>query len=224
MAMNKVIVIGGKGAAIVIAEQIYDAQLRGQEIEFLGFAFDDTSFGDSINGFPILGKSTEIYELYKNDPDVGFIYQLYRPDLMKERIQLLHSYNIPRERFFTFIHPLALIARSAKIGQGVVVLANSVVNPNVVLGDFCTVQSNVLIGHDSKVGEYNFFAAHSVIGSNINFGEANFIGLNASFNNYIVIGDNTFIGMGSNVTKNIPSETKVYGNPAKPFHSKIKPL
>ena len=38
---KKVVVIGGKGTAVVIAEQIYDANVRfGVEIEVLGFAFD----------------------------------------------------------------------------------------------------------------------------------------------------------------------------------------
>jgi hypothetical protein len=40
--MTKVIVIGGKGTAVVVAEQIVDARTRyGVPIEFIGFAFDD---------------------------------------------------------------------------------------------------------------------------------------------------------------------------------------
>ena len=36
---EKVVIIGGKGTAVVIAEQIYDAQIRfGKEIEVIGFA------------------------------------------------------------------------------------------------------------------------------------------------------------------------------------------
>lgn len=42
---EKVVIIGGKGTAVVIAEQIYDAQIRfGKEIEVIGFAFDDPAF------------------------------------------------------------------------------------------------------------------------------------------------------------------------------------
>lgn len=50
---EKVVIIGGKGTAVVIAEQIYDAQIRfGKEIEVIGFAFDDPAFlgGASMGG------------------------------------------------------------------------------------------------------------------------------------------------------------------------------
>lgn len=222
--MDKIIVIGGKGGAVVVAEQIYDAQIKYNSVEFLGFAFDDESFGRSINGFPIVSKTIKVYEKYKDFADVKFIFQLYRPDLMKERIDLLNSYNIPLNRFATFIHPSAIVSRSVKIGQGTSILSNVVLNAGAIIGNHCTIHSNSLIGHDTFIKDYNFFAAHSVIGSNINFGSSNFIGLNTSFNNYISVGDNCFIGMASNVIKSIPSNTKVYGNPAKPFFSKIKPL
>lgn len=222
--MDKIIIIGGKGTAIVVAEQIYDAQVKHKaDVEFLGFAFDDESYGNEINGFPILGKTTEIYEKYKNQPEVKFIFQLYRPDILKERIQLKKSYNIPEDRFVTFVHPTCTISRSAKIGIGTVIMANTVVNPNAVIGKFCTIQSNVTIGHDSKMGDYNFIATQSTVG-NIVMGSRNFMGINACTNNFITIGDDCFIAMASNVIKSVESETKVMGNPAKTFEGKIKPL
>lgn len=222
--MEKVIIIGGKGSAIVVAEQIFDSQIKHKaNIEFLGFAFDDLSNGNEINGFPILCGTNEVYKKYKEFQDVKFIFQLYRPDLLKERIKLKNSYNIPNERFTTFIHPTCTISRSAVIGLGSVIMANTVVNPNASIGRFCTIQSNVTIGHDSIMGDYNFIATQSTVG-NIVMGDRNFMGINSCTNNFITIGDDCFIGMASNVVKSIPSNTKVYGNPAKPFEGKIKPL
>jgi acetyltransferase EpsM len=222
--MEKIIIIGGKGSAIVAAEQIYDAQTKHKaNIEFIGFAFDDETCGKEINGFPILSKTTEVFEKFKNYNDVKFIFQIYRPDLMKERIELKNSYGIPENRFFTFIHPTCTIARSAFIDIGTIIMANSVVNPNAVIGKFCTIQSNVTIGHDSKMGDYNFIATQSTIG-NIVMGSRNFLGINSCTNNFITIGDDCFIGMASNVVKSLSSNMKVYGNPAKEFFSKIKPL
>lgn len=222
--MDKIIIIGGKGSAVVVAEQIFDAQKRGADVELLGFAFDDESFGIEIAGFPIVSKTTNLYEKYKDYQDVKFIYQLYRPDLMKERIDLLNSYGIPLNRFAKFIHPSVVMSESAKIGYGTVIMANCVINSNAIVGNHCTIHSNSLIGHDTKIGDYNFIAAHNVIGSNNSIGNANFLGLNSTFNNYIEIGDFCFVGMASNVVKSITSETKVYGNPAKEFVKNIKPL
>lgn len=220
--MDKIIILGGKGTAVVVAEQIYDAQTKhNADVEFLGFAFDDESFGNEINGFPVLGKTMEIFEKYKDQPEVKFHFQMYRQDILPDRIRLQQSYGIPEDRFATFIHPTCTISRSAKVGVGTVIMANTVVNPNATIGKFCTIQSNALIGHDAVIGNYNFIAAHAIV-ANLVMGDRNFIGINASTNNFITIGDDCFIAMASNVIKSIPSGTKVMGNPAKPFESKIK--
>ncbi len=222
--MEKIIVIGGKGSAVVIAEQIYSTQIATGAVEFIGFAFDDKEFYPEINGFPILGETKSIYSQYGQYKDVKFIFALYRPDLIKERIALRDSYGIPRERWANYIHHSVFLARSVKMGFGNVILANSVINPNVVLGDFNTVQSNVLIGHDTKIGDSNFITGHCAIGSNNIIGNGCFLGLNTSVNNYIQIGDFAFCGMASNVIKSIPDEVMVYGNPARQVERKIKPL
>jgi sugar O-acyltransferase (sialic acid O-acetyltransferase NeuD family) len=222
--MDKIVVIGGKGSAVVVAEQIYDAQKKGSYVELLGFAFDDDSFGNEIAGFPIVSKTEKLFDKYKSYSDVKFIFQLYRPDLMKERITLLNSFQIPIQRFAKFIHPSVIVSESVKICYGTAIMANSVVNSNVIVGSHCTIHSNSLIGHDTQLGDYNFVAAHNVIGSNNKIGKANFFGLNSTFNNYLEIGDFCFVGMASNVVKSIASGTNVFGNPAKPFYSEIKPL
>jgi len=221
---TKVVIIGGRGSAVVIGEQIYDAQLKGAPIEFLGYAFDDETLGTEINGFPIHCKTYETKKKFIKFEDVKFIYQMWRPDLIKIRIELLNSFKIPITKFYTFVHPFAVVAKSAKIGFGCSVLAYCVVNANAIIGDHCTLHSGSLFGHDTKMGNYNFLAAHTAIGSNDIIGDANFFGLKTNVNNKILIGENCFVGMGSNVIKNIESNTKVYGNPAKPIESKIKPL
>ena len=62
----KIIFIGGRGTAIVIADQIFDAHQRyGMDIEVLGLALDDHSGGDSISGYPILCDIKDVYDKYK---------------------------------------------------------------------------------------------------------------------------------------------------------------
>ncbi len=223
--MDKIIVIGGKGTAVIIAEQIYDTQQRfGKKIEFLGFAFDDEAFGDSINDFPILCKTYNAYKEYGKYEDVKFIYSLYRPDLLKERVALRESYNIPLDKYYTFIHPSALVTRSVKMGVGNVILANTVVNSNAVIGNFNTINVNCLIGHEAVIGNNNFFAGHVTLGSNTKMGKGNFIGVNSSLKNFITIGDDSIVGMCSNATKDIETGQVVYGNPAKVMNKINNPI
>ena len=214
--MKKIVIIGGRGTAVIIAEQIYDANKKyNMDVEVLGFAIDDESYGGDINGFPILCKTREVKDKFKDDKDVFIIYSLYRPDIMKERIDLRDSYGIPLEKFYTFIHPTATICRSAKIGYGNVILANVVVNTNAKVGNFNTINSGALIGHDSTIGDSNYFAAQSIIGSNLVMGMGNFIGLNSGFRNFIKVEDYNIIAMGANIVKSIGSNKVLVGNPAR---------
>lgn len=211
----KIVLIGGRGTAIVIADQIFDAHQRyGMDVEVLGLALDDHSGGDEISGYPILCDIKDVYAKYEKYEDVKFIYQLYRPDVMRERTQILYDLNIPTNKFCNFIHPSVMVARSAKMGFGNVLLANAIVNCNAVIGNFNTVNSGTLLGHDIIVGNNNYFAGQVCVGSGLSIGNENFIGLNTSIRNGIKIGDNNIVGMASNITKDVSDNNVLYGNPA----------
>lgn len=211
----KVVIIGGRGTAIVVADQICDAHDRyGKDIEVLGLALDDRSGGDCINDYLILCDIKDAFAKFEKYEDVKFIYQLYRPDVMRERTELLYNLNIPLDKFCNFIHPSVMLARSAKIGNGNVLLANVVVNCNAVLGNFNTVNSGTLLGHDIVIGNNNYFAGQVCVGSGLMVGNENFFGLNTSIRNGIKVGDNNIVGMASNITKDVTNNNILYGNPA----------
>ncbi len=213
--MDKIIIIGGRGTAIVIADQIVDAKERfGAKIDVLGLALDDRSGGDEINGYPILCDIKDLYDKYGAFKDVKFIYSLYRPDVMEERTKILYNLEIPIEKFTNFIHPSVMLAKSAVLGYGNIFLANVVVNCNAKLGNFNTVNSGTLLGHDINVGNNNYFAGQVCVGSSLKIGDMNFIGLNTSIRNGINMGDLNIVGMASNITKDVADNNILYGNPA----------
>ena len=217
--MEKVIIIGGKSSATLIADYIYDAKHRyNVQIELLGYAFNDLPIGSDINGFPVICKVEDAFRLYKDDLNVKFIFQMYDIQNMLKTIEFKDSLGIPKDRFCTFIHPSCMIARSATIGVGTIILSNTVVNSKAKIGDFNSIMTGVTIGHDAKVGDYNLIATQAVV-ANIVMGDRNFIGINATTNNKITIGDDCMIGMASNVVKDVPSGTKCFGNPAMPVNT-----
>lgn len=211
----KVIIVGGRGTAIVVADQMYDAHVRfGMDVECIGLALDDLSGGDSISGYPILCGITDLFDKYGKYDDVYFLYQLYRPDVMRERTEILKKLQIPSHKFCNFIHPSVMLAKSAKLGYGNVILANAVINCNAIIGNFNTVNSGTLLGHDITIGNNNYFAGQVCVGSGLSIGNENFVGLNTSIRNGIKIGDGNIVGMSSNITKSVGNDCVLYGNPA----------
>lgn len=221
MKTKKVIIIGGKGTAVNIAEGIWDAQVNhGAPVEFLGFAFDDLSNGNSVNGFPILCKTTEVWEKYKEEEDVHFIFQMNHQNKMKERMELIDSYGIPPERWFTFIHPTAFVSKSAKIGHGTVVFVGCAIHANAEIGNHCTFSALTTIGHDTIIGNHVFMSTHVCIGSYAKLGENTFFGQNSTVTGSVKIEKENLIGLGAVVVKDIEVTNQVIiGFPAKPVRT-----
>ena len=213
--MEEVIIIGGKGTAINIAEQIDDAHRRfGFPMRILGFAIDDPTLGDSIGGFPVICGTRHLRDQIAG-ANTKLIYALHRPDVMKDRAELLAGYGLYEDRFSTFVHPMAYVALSARVGPGSVVFAHSSILRNAVIGNFCIINSQVTIEHDTRIGSNSFLAAGACIGSNVQLGRGVFVGLNATLREDVKVGDYAFVGMGAVVLQDVSNGSRVYGNPAR---------
>src|SRR5258708_35981827 len=62
------------------------------------------------------------------------------------------------------IHPQAVVAANAKLGEGVKIGAYAVVGEDVELGDGCVLHAHATVVGPSKFGENNTFYSFSAIG------------------------------------------------------------
>ena len=62
------------------------------------------------------------------------------------------------------IHPHAVVAASAKLGEGVRVGACAVVGEDVELGEGCVLHAHAVVGGPSKFGKNNVFHSFCAIG------------------------------------------------------------
>ncbi|MBV5310572.1 sialic acid O-acetyltransferase [Chromatium okenii] len=215
MNQQRVIIFGGKGTAINIAEQIEDARLRfGYPMSVVGFAIDESPLNREIAGFSVLCGVKEAWTKY-HDTDVKFIFSLYRPDVMMERLTLLRALKIPVIRFANFIHPSAYVSPNVKLGYGNVILSHSCLQHNVSLGNYNIINSHVVIEHETVFQDGSFVAANACVGARVQIGTGSFIGLSATIREDIFIGNYTFIGMGAGVLQSVDNGSVVYGLPAR---------
>ena len=96
----------------------------------------------------------------------------------------------------------------------------TIMSPNVKIGKFFHANRFSQIGHDSIIGDYVTFAPHVNCNGNVHIEDFVYIGTGAIIKHGteekpITIGRNSIIGMGAVVTKSVPSDTTVIGNPAR---------
>lgn len=92
------------------------------------------------------------------------------------------------------------------------------------IDDDCVLGQQTTIGHDSRIGNMNMINNHSTIGGWVETGDFITIHLNCTVRERTRIGYNVEVGMGSNVTKDIPSNSVAYGNPCRRIRRRENPI
>jgi len=218
MKKREVVIIGCAGTARNVIEQILDAELNHHAgIHLVGICIDTPETGSKIAGIPVIAKTSEIGNIVK-ETDYSFLFALFKPEKLAERLHLAKSYPVPINRWTNFIHPLAWIADSTTIGYGNIVLSNSGLMSDVTLGNFNMINAGVIIEHETKIGDGNFLAAGCTIGAEVKMNNANFLGLNSVVREKVNLGNSVYAGMGSLILNDF-DRVLIFGQPA----SKQKP-
>jgi UDP-2-acetamido-3-amino-2,3-dideoxy-glucuronate N-acetyltransferase len=132
----------------------------------------------------------------------------------------------------TKIWAFSHICKGSTIGKNCVIGEGVYVGPKVIIGNNCKIQNNSLI-YEGVILEDNVFLGPNTVTTNDHkpnvhgdwkngdrfrktlFKNGCSIGANSVIICGITIGENSLVGAGSVVTKNVPDNSMVYGNPAK---------
>jgi len=119
-------------------------------------------------------------------------------------------------RYVSIIDKDAMIGNfDISIANGVNIMKNVFISNSISIGEGTLINYGTSIHHDSVIGEYCELAPKCTVLGNCKIGNNVFIGANATILPNIVIGDNVVIGAGAVVTKDVRSNKKVVGVPAK---------
>jgi len=117
--------------------------------------------------------------------------------------------------FETLIDPTAVIASTARLGEGCVVNALAVIASHTTLSRFVQVNRSASIGHDVTLEAFATVGPGAVLTGFVEVGEGAFVGAGAVVRPRTTIGANSTVGAGAVVTRDVAENAIVVGNPAR---------
>ena len=208
MTHKRLAIVGAGDLGLQIAKiAIHDKHFN--EVCF----FDDYLSEETIYGFKVLGKISEIYSFYKMNFFDEFIIAIgYKHLKFKSDIYFKYKDIIP---LATIVHSSSIICSTAIINKGTVIYAGCIIDTNVNVGSNVILNLGVTISHDTIIADHTFIAPRVCIAGYSKVGTCCFIGVSSILIDNLTISDSILIGAGSLVLKDISIPGKYYGHPIK---------
>jgi sugar O-acyltransferase (sialic acid O-acetyltransferase NeuD family) len=206
----RVIVIGRSDQgrqAIDIIEEVGD-------IEIVGVLDKRHADGDVVAGYPVLGSDGDVAPCAASTGATAFVVGI-GDNSARHRMLTRAMAQSPHLEPLRLVHPSAVVARSATVGRGSIIMAGAVV------GNGCRVGTGALLGarssldHDCLLGDCASLAPGVTTGGGVHIGECTAIGLGANVIHGVVIGRNSVVGAGALVVNDLPDRVVAYGAPAR---------
>ena len=184
------------------AKVVYDC-LISQGVKLVG-VFEDNPSINSFLGIPVINS-------YSPDEfvDEKLIISIGSNNLRYKLSRLI------KHKFGTTIHNTAFLAEGVTTNDGAMILARSVIQPEVQIGKHSIINTGAIVEHDCLLGDFTHIGPGAVVCGGVRIGVGTFIGANATILPGVSIGDWVTIGAGSMVLKDVMDDTELVGNPAR---------
>ncbi|WP_298412621.1 acetyltransferase [Janthinobacterium sp.] len=188
-------------------EQMFDpATMR-----IKGFLDDTLAAAPCLNEhypYPLLGA----IDAYVPSAEDAFLLAIAEP---ADKLRIAAGLQAKGAVFFTLIHPTAVLARTATVGQGAVICPFAMLSADSVVADFVTINSYSGIGHDAVIGTGTTLSSHVDITGGVIVEAGVFFGSSAVVLPQLRIGSGARVGAGAIVMRPVAPGSTVYAMPAK---------
>ena len=204
--MKEIILFGAGGHAAVILDILKSQIANGEPIQIKGL-LDDSGKKEWM-GYPILGSTKKANHF--NGEKTEFIIAI-GGNKIRQKI----SQQYKHLKFYTAIHPTAIVGSNVSIQEGTVVMPRVVINANAKIGSHVIVNTGAIVEHDNVIEDYVHLSPNATLCGTVKVKKLTHIGANATVIQGLTIGEQVIVGAGSTVIHNTKSQVTLVGSPAK---------
>lgn len=202
-----VIILGGGGHAKVLLEVLL---LRHREV--LGYTSLDGE-AKTVLGILRLGDDKVVLE-YAPDK-LRLVNGVGSIGSASSRKRLFDRFQSKGYCFEDVIHPAAVMAADVRLGEGVQIMAGTVVQPGSRVGANAIVNTGAVVDHDCDIGAHVHVAPGAVLSGGVRIQDEAHVGTGAVIIQGLVIGAGSLVGAGAVVVRDVPPGVTVVGVPGK---------
>lgn len=111
--------------------------------------------------------------------------------------------------FYIYVHPSALVAPSAALGEGCIIAPFAIVNARAVLAANVAVNVHCSVGHESTIGFSSVLSPYAAVNGNARVGELCFLGTRSTIFPGKSLGDKGIVDSHSYVKSDAPEKSIV---------------
>ncbi len=210
--MKKLIILGAANPNIIRTIDRINSKTNQEIIVECFVDNDNKKIGKTFMSKDVLDTQTFLKKYNKDD---CLLFNSIASS-MQERKEITEFYIKKGYNFKSIIHP-NIDTSYTKIGSGVFLQENSIVQAKAEIADFVILSTNSCVAHESCIGQFTFIGPAVYICGRVKVGENCYIGVGAKILPNLKIGKNSIIAAGSIVTKNVKENSRVIGIPAREF-------
>jgi sugar O-acyltransferase (sialic acid O-acetyltransferase NeuD family) len=208
-------IVGGAGAALE-AWAVHAALFaRGETLPLAGFVTLEPQPEFDPRGHDVVLES----EFSKRtDPASSVVVLALGSPVARHRAA--RHYSSMGFSFSTLVHPSVLVGPRVTIGTGSIVMAATVLETDVHLGEHCMINVSCSLAHECRVGSFTSLGPGVHLAGRVSIGNLCDLGVGAVVRPEITLGDRIVVGAGAAVVADHAGPATLAGVPARVLSTK----
>jgi UDP-perosamine 4-acetyltransferase len=167
----------------------------------------------TVSGFPILGDDSLV--LKRPPSSVRLVNGIGSTGSTSRRTEVYCRFHDLGYAFVGVVHPAATVALDAVLGEGVQLMAGSVVQAGARIAENVLINTRASVDHDCDIGAHAHVAPGATLSGGVQLGEGVHVGTGATIIQGVRIGAGAIVAAGAVVVTDIPRNVTVAGVPAR---------